>query len=646
VSWVEALGAKTAVCDHRFLSDNEVLEFILRDLADNSKVPSSRAHATRYLTLANLANVCVDRQSKDAMEVYRQAAIKLINSLSRSSDVVRLETIDPEQTILRINLDDLGWKASDWDTILAEYPYSALPDSQLTTVLESATGSKLPYIRADWFAFTASKPKLYNTLLGLPASFQELAKDQNVDVSADIKNNRVLRAGFAHSGVSIHNRLIERHGSKAGYFWTSYDFRGDSGKKNLFDLPLGPGAALATGGQGFEHDGGETLFSLPNGFQAYYLNNAKGEPLDKGPTDIVADPDRVDKQVTNGISCMGCHENDAGLHGIRKARDEIRETALRDRAFTKEIREAVKQLYPEQDKLDEVLHEDSKRFADAMVRAGLNPDLKLNGIEMVNALAKRYEDPLDAVLAAAELGMTKVQFEKAVEGASPKQRTMLRRLLQGTVPREEFESRFKDVAEDIADNLKVVAFKAPDGKAVQVAKVATAATDTLLLNSDRSLYKQGQTPVLTVKSDKDCFLTVTDVDEKNKGGVIFPNKFQQDNRIKAGVENQIPGLNAAFRFRLDDKGAETLVAVCTVEKFDVDGIKHDFTHAALTTVNDYSGTVAKSIAKTRQIRAISVQAASSAKAESGAAGADGARLAAQSAAANPVTRAAIKIQVQ
>src|SRR5205823_1478979 len=120
------------------------------------------------------------------------------------------------------------------------------------------------------------------------------------------------RAGAAHSGVSAHNRLIERHSSKAGYLWTSYDFRADTGKKNLFEFPLGPGAALAVGGEGFEHDGGETIFSLANGFQGYYLNKANGEPLDQGPPDIVLDPERVDKLVTNGISCMGCHENDAG----------------------------------------------------------------------------------------------------------------------------------------------------------------------------------------------------------------------------------------------------------------------------------------------------------------------------------------------
>ena len=54
-----------------------------------------------------------------------------------------------------------------------------------------------------------------------------------------------------------------------------------------YEHPLGP-----KGKNGFEHDGGESIFSLPNGFQAYYLNTADGKTLDKGPTNIVRDMSR------------------------------------------------------------------------------------------------------------------------------------------------------------------------------------------------------------------------------------------------------------------------------------------------------------------------------------------------------------------
>lgn len=123
--------------------------------------------------------------------------------------------------------------------------------------------------------------------------------------------------------------MIERHAAHNGYFWTSYDFAGNRQKQDLFEFPLGPG-----GPGGFDPDGGETIFSLPNGFQAYFLNNAKGESLDKGPTTIVRDLSRKDLAVTNGISCMGCHDQ-----GMRKAKDDIRASVLGGRTFSKDVKD-------------------------------------------------------------------------------------------------------------------------------------------------------------------------------------------------------------------------------------------------------------------------------------------------------------------
>ena len=45
-----------------------------------------------------------------------------------------------------------SWSARDWDNVLAVYPYNVQPDSQLNATLASATGTSLPYVRADWFA--------------------------------------------------------------------------------------------------------------------------------------------------------------------------------------------------------------------------------------------------------------------------------------------------------------------------------------------------------------------------------------------------------------------------------------------------------------------------------------------------------------
>src|SRR5581483_5223157 len=101
-----------------------------------------------------------------------------------------------------------------------------------------------------------------------------------------------------------------------GSYWKSYDFAGNAQRKNLFSHPLGPG----DGDSDFQHDGGELIFSLPNGLQGYLLIDAKGNRIDKGPVAIVSDPKQGDRQVANGISCMSCH-----ARGMIDKADQVRE---------------------------------------------------------------------------------------------------------------------------------------------------------------------------------------------------------------------------------------------------------------------------------------------------------------------------------
>jgi hypothetical protein len=583
-AWIKSLGA--AVCDPKgFITNTDMIGFMAADL---DRQPRNRVKGTRYLTLTNLRNDCV---GEDAFKVYQQGAIKLINSLSRSSDVVRLEAIDPAGTILRINLDDLGWNASDWDTVLKGYPYNLQPDIKLTGIFKQATGTQLPYVRADWFSYYASRPPLYNSLLKLADTFQGLSKDQGVDVPGDIKKLVVVRAGFQKSGVSANNRLIERHQSRSGYYWTSYDFRGNEGVQNLFEHPLGPGGANGFVKDGFEEAGGETIYSLPNGFQAYYLNNNKGEKLDKGPTDIVRDLSSKDLAVTNGISCMGCHDQ-----GMRKATDDIRAVVLSGKAFSKEIRDIVDVMFPEHDRMNGIIQDDAKRFAAAMARAGLDPTLNYSGVEMINALSKRYEGDLDYKLAAANFGLTPDQYNQAAQDADRKFRPLLQRLAQATVPFDQFEAAFRDLAVSITDDV-VVDVGGGTTSSSQVAVVTPDAPKSpdLSLTSDKTTYQVGDSPSFSIVPSRDCSLTLTDVDDKGVGTVLFPNRFHQDNKVKAGVAITLPGPNAGFQYRMQDKGTETVIAVCS-DVVEVDGIKHDFQKAPLTNVPDYTASVSRSIA--------------------------------------------------
>ena len=260
------------------MTNDDVVDAIAADLQAE---PEHRVKNMRYFTFVNLANACA---SDEEIEVYRQGLIKLLNSLSHNPDALQIDAVDEGKTIVKFNLDDLSWTTEDWEKLVSVYPYAVQPDVKLFDFIKETTGTNLAYIRADWMAFAASRPPLYNTLLKLPTTFGDLQKEVKLDIKANLTKFLAKRAGFQVSGVSRNNRLIERHGIETGYFWTSYDFGGNKGKQSLFEHPLGP-----DGEDAFKHDGGETVISLPNGFHVYYLNNAKGEQLNTGPTNIVQD---------------------------------------------------------------------------------------------------------------------------------------------------------------------------------------------------------------------------------------------------------------------------------------------------------------------------------------------------------------------
>jgi hypothetical protein len=579
-TWIA--GLKTQ-CDAKPVAVNSMIDVMAADIG---KLPEHRRADTRYITLSHLAVTCAAERD---MEVYRQAVVKLFNSLSKYSDVLKLETVDAEKTILRVNLEDLGWEPEVWEELVSHYPYSLRPVNGQFDALASATFTKVPFIRGDWFAFTASRDPIYSKLLGLPDTFKALQALLAVNVDVNIANFKVKRAGVQKSGVSRNNRLVERHQIATGAFWTSYDFAGNSGRQNLFEYPLGPG-----GDYGFVHDGGESIFNLPNGFQAYYLNDANGKQLFKGPTSIVQDFSHRDMAVTNAISCMGCHNQ-----GMRNVTDEVGAQAAANKAFPVKIREEIKALYPPASEMDAVIEADRKRFTDAMVKAGLDPQLTLNGVEMVTALSARYEWDVNLTQAAAEFGVTAEDMKAAMIASGGMGKSIALRLDQGIVPRDQFEPVYGEVVERIIDaefipakqvigvaELKTyVAPVEPNGEVVR--KIVPVASEDLKLSlyADKSSYMINDKPVFTVRSDRDCYLTLVNIDGAGVGTVIFPNKFQQDNKIAGGKDFAFPAADSSFDFKFTEVGKESVIAICDTTGKAV-AIEHAYAENAFTPLGE------------------------------------------------------------
>jgi mono/diheme cytochrome c family protein len=432
--WIEAGAPDFAPepASPSFVSPAEVARAIRDDLR---RRPEHDRCFTRYFTLTHLFNAGL---SSDELQSYRNGLAKLLNSLSWKKDLVLPAPVDAARTVLRIDLRDLGWTDSEWRALVAVNPYGVEARSPEQEYIAAATETALAELRGDWFVAVASRPPLYHQLLQLPKNEGELEKMLRIDIAANIKSKRVVRAGFNGSGVSRNNRLIERHETPYGACWKSYDFAANTGAQNLFERPLGPGLD----DRSFRHVGGEIIFNLPNGLQGYLLVDGKGQRLDRAPTDIVSDPRRPDRAVENGLSCMGCHSR-----GINPKADQIRAHVLANpKAFpNKNEVDTILALYPSADRLDALMQQDRERFSKAAAATGA----KVGATEPIIALVTQFEAPLDLRRAAAEVGLRPAEFLARLEQSPAIGRAIgAIKLAEGRVQRQAFAEVFADLVRE------------------------------------------------------------------------------------------------------------------------------------------------------------------------------------------------------
>ena len=388
----------------------------------------------RYFTMTHLYNA---GESGQILQEYRKALYKLVNSLSWGSTVTNPQPIDPRETIFYIDLRHYEWDVNDaWTQIEGAYPYHISFDAPAQTALKQQLGrlqtetkSNIPSVHVDWFLANASLPPLYHDLLDLPLTDRELETRLEVDVIRNLLNApgvRVWRAGTNNSGVSNNNRVIERHLSRYGAYWKSYDFAGSVGTQNIFTHPLS-----------FTHDGGEVVFNLPNGLQAYYVTNASGFRLDDAPINIVSNPAASDPTVRNGLSCFGCH-----TEGMKTFEDEVRAVIESNTAPAYDKEQALR-LYVEQSEMDKLLQEDTDRYRGALAATGGAFD----GIEPISRFHEVFQGTVDASQAAAVVGLETEAFLEKIRENIGLQNIGLSVLdtPNGSMKRDAWTSSFRDI---------------------------------------------------------------------------------------------------------------------------------------------------------------------------------------------------------
>ena len=433
-NWITA-GApnweSTFETDGSFITPKEMLEAIEKHV--NSLSPFERPFA-RYLTITHLYNA---GETTEALRAYQRALSKLVNSLSWGRNVINPRPIDPKETIFYIDLRDYEWEigTNRWTLIEAEYPYEIEFNAPTQTALREkltnlreAMECEVPFVHVDWFIANASLPPLYHDILGLPETDRELETRLEVNVVENIRNaagKRVWRAGFNDSGVSNNNRIVERHESRYGAYWKSYDFAASTGTRDIRTHPLN-----------FTHDGGEIIFNLPNGLQAYLLVDAGGRRLNEAPIQIVRNLAASDPTVRNGLSCIGCH-----TEGMKKDfEDQVRGVTQKNPnpPFNKA---RVLSLYVEKSEMDVLLAEDTARYRQALEATGG----VFGGIEPVQRFHEAFQRPLDAAHAAAAVGLETETFLQRIHQNVSLKNLGLLVLETGTIKRDTWTDQFSEV---------------------------------------------------------------------------------------------------------------------------------------------------------------------------------------------------------
>lgn len=579
-------------------------------LADLQSVQREDQEDVRYVSLSpQHNNATVDEVT---MDNYRRGARKMLNSLSTGPKIAIFPEVGPQKTLMRIRLSDLGWDAALWDKVASHYPHAI--DTGVSAALGTACHTTVPIFRADWMSANATRPPLYHDILRLPKTQQELEKDLGVNVKDNLTRGNALRAGFGKSGISLANRMVERHDlARGGSYWASYDFSSSNARGNILQFPLGPKNANLLGGTlAFNHAGGEFVFTLPNGLQGYYVADTLGNRLDgAAPTNIVGDRDNVTGRVeiSNGLSCIICHST--GLKDSVPA-DEVRALSA---TFGADEQRLIERLHPDKATFDAQMKKDVTAFLVALKEANAEPIPQQK--EAVGQLAFYYEEEVTLEKAAAEIGMAPASLMEKLDAVPSL--TDVRISFRGnrSFLREQWNDRFPEVVARLTnDKVRSATLIASVGSATRLQHGRAVA---VLLTLNKTSFKEGEIPEISIEAAEDCHVRLLYQDARGDITILFPNEFITNDTVRAGKSRLLPVPNPKVKgeqvaieiFGGDDGkvfGTERFIAVATDNGFtDTSSLlaaaKEAFSKTKVPFATDHSKNL--DLAMTKAARAIS-----------------------------------------
>jgi hypothetical protein len=390
------------------LSWDELYRALEQDLVS---LPAADRAFTRYLGFSNRYNASVC----DAyLEQDRWALNRLLNGLSSTAEVrVPVEVPESSGTLYRIDLRAYGLDAANgpfrvdatdfadgWQAIVAHDPYAVEFDGPNADNVSLQAETNVPFMLLDPVIAQVMTGSLYAGLLRLPPTQAQTLAELGIDPQAALAARTTVLAAVTRSELTLRPVLISRNAPAApnlGYLYESFDFSSSAGPNLLAD-PLGF--------QRGEQAASKVLFTLPNGFLAYDLFDASGNRVDSGYPAL--DTCGVARPLRFPSSCFECHSS-----GVRPVADEVNDYA---RANPDEVAASaaaagytlddVRALYPDNDRLQQILDQDINRFRATLSDA----ELPTNGNDPVAERLKDFESDVDLATFAGELGLNQDQL--------------------------------------------------------------------------------------------------------------------------------------------------------------------------------------------------------------------------------------------
>lgn len=583
--WIRDLNPRVQSCPDRKPLKQTDRDALMREA---QRLERESAKDLRFVSLEHLYEACVPLAD---IAAYGQALNKLFNSLSWTREPAKLTVLDATGTLFSVHLSDFGWVSRHWDLIERDYP--KIPGVTIPDDIRKAAGTAIPLMHGDWLAAAAGEPPLYYALLGLPGTLAELATLNGVDIEQSIASGAARRIAVRKSAITRGNRMIERHAALHGPMWLTYDFATSSGAQDLFTHPLGP-KATPTIKTPFKPDEIRSIFSLPNGFFGYVVFDNAGNRVDRVLPGIEkeyagSESNALEPVTKVGSRCFSCH-----VSGIRAPKDDLRPNITSTPgALTADISERALTMHAGDSETALLSSGDNDRYREALALANVNPDLRVNGEEIVTSLARQYRGGSDVKAAVAEAGLDRELFIKTLSHTEGPAAALARRLQQGVLPRSDLDRLFALL--NGTDKPQ-----APKGSGGFLRDVKSEIGLSVWI--DKLLPRAGDLVILKAEADTDCYLTLISIDPEGKATVIYPNDFEKENLIHAGATVRVPGVDAPYQLRFKADGTETLIGRCSTSPNPPTGIEHDYERQRFTVLGNWENFIQDTLVTEMELR--------------------------------------------